>query len=1051
MDKFKDNNSYKNTPLMTFIKVMFGVFVVAVFAYFIYGETVLPADSPSNGDYEYKEYDGEWTWTKSDGTTETFKFPYQCDAERGEIVTIETILPDVIENNSYLCFRSTKQDMKIWIDGELRRSYSTEDTRAFGTNSAVAYIFIELLPTDAGKALTMETISDSSFSGVFYSAYYGDRMSIWYRFVPRYLPELMIAFLELVLSVITIIVSNILRIKYNRRVELAYLGWSVFLGACWSIFNSEFRQLLFPSLSTVSDMAFFMIMLIPFPFLIYMNEIQEYRYRKPYIFAGFVIVIDFIVCSTLHIAHIVDFTDTFIAMAGSCFLAIFMIAVTVIIDFIKKRAKDYRLVVIGILGAFFAASIQIVKYFIKSSQFSGTTMALGLIFLLTTATINTIHNVLHIEKEKQKAIMESEAKARFLANMSHEIRTPINAILGMDAMILRESEETSTKEYALDIQHAGENLLSLINDVLDMSKIEAGKMEIIPVDYDFSSVIHDIVSMISIKAADKGLDIQVLVDRELPSRLYGDEIRIRQILLNLLNNAVKYTEKGSVTLKIDGEVKVDKASLTFTVSDTGIGIKEEDISKLFSEFERIEERRNRNIEGTGLGMNITLTLLEMMGSKLNVESIYGEGTTFSFDLEQGVINAEPIGDIEERIRKQSQEYKYDVSFVAPDAHVLVVDDNMINRRVFRGLLKETKVNVDEAESGMECLEMVTKKHYDIIFLDHMMPEMDGVETLAHMKEMPDNMCKDTPVIALTANAISGAREMYLAEGFDEFLSKPIVPDKLEKLVSAYLPKEKVLEAPVKNTNDENKKSDGEKQNKSDTIMSSDSLPDIEGIDWQYALAHMPDMDILLDTVNSFYISMDSEADYLENCYNQLFEMYDNYDTDNEVSNMDLEKIVDEPTDDTAEERNEVLSLYRTKVHAMKSSAAMIGAVELSDKAKLLEYAARDKRVFRVLAVTSDFLKEWREYKDKLKCMIKEEPLDKLTYNYEDVNIYLKMLLNFMENMELDSSDETMAKLREYDYPDDVADDIQELSVAVENIDYDMAGEIIESLLDKLPK
>ncbi|MBQ9608025.1 MAG: response regulator [Lachnospiraceae bacterium] len=1038
MDKINDKKTYKNTPLMKFIKIMFGVFVTAVFSYFLYGEIILPADSPSNGDYEYKEYDGDWTWIKDDGTSETFKFPYQCDAKRREVITIETTLPDVIDNNSYLCFRSTKQDMKIWIDGKLRKSYSTEDTRVFGTNSAVAYIFIELLPEDAGKVLTMETISDSSFSGVFYSAYYGDRMSIWYRFVPRYLPELMIAFLELVLSVITIIVSNILRIKYNRRVELAYLGWSVFLGACWSIFNSEFRQLIFPNLSTVSDMAFFMIMLIPFPFLIYMNEIQEYRYRKPYIFAGIVVVIDFIVCSTLHIARIADFADTIVAMAGACFLVIIMIAVTVIIDFIKKQTKDYWLVVVGILGAFFAACIQIIKYFIKSSQFSGTTMALGLIFLLLTATINTIHNVLYIEKEKQKAIMESEAKARFLANMSHEIRTPINAILGMDAMILRESDEASTKEYALDIQHAGENLLSLINDVLDMSKIEAGKMEIIPVDYDFSSVIHDIVSMISIKAADKGLDIQVLVNSKLPSRLYGDEIRIRQILLNLLNNAVKYTEDGSVTLKIDGGLKEDKVNLKFIVSDTGIGIKEEDISKLFSEFERIEEKRNRNIEGTGLGMNITLTLLEMMGSKLNVESVYGEGTTFSFDLEQGIINAEPIGNIEERIRKQSQEYKYDVSFVAPDAHVLVVDDNMINRRVFRGLLKETKVNVDEAESGMECLDMVAKKHYDIIFLDHMMPEMDGVETLAHMKELPDNMCKDTPVIALTANAISGAREMYLSEGFDEFLSKPIVPDKLEKLVSSYLPEEMVMEAPVKNVD-------------SATIKSSDNLPDIEGIDWQYALAHMPDMGILLDTVNSFYTSMDSEADYLENCYNQLFEMYDNYYTDNEQGSIDLDKIIDEPTDDTSEERNEVLSLYRTKVHAMKSSAAMIGAVELSEKAKRLEYAARDKRVFRVLAVTPDFLKEWREYKDKLKCMVKEETFDKLAYNYEDVNIYLKMLLNFMENMELDSSDETMEKLRGYFYPDELSGDIQNLSVAVENIDYDMAKEIIESLLDKLPK
>ncbi len=1060
---FKADNNYKNTPLMYFIKLMFGVFVVLVFSYFIFGQIFLPADSPSSGDYEYAEYKGEWTQVKEDGSVgESITFPGKVAAQRGEKIILETTLPAEIVSNKYLCFRSSKQDMRIWIDGELRADYNTNDTRVFGTTSAVAYVFVELFSSDAGKTLTMETVTDSSYTGIFYSAYYGDRMSIWYRFVPRYMPELMVAFLELVLSIVIIAVSNILRIKYNRRVELAYLGWSVLLGACWSIFNSEFRQLLFPNVSSVSDMAFFMIMLIPFPFLIYMNEVQEGRYRKPYILAGLAVVVDFIACSFLHIARIVDFADTIIAMAGVCFLVIFMIFVTVFIDLIKKRVRSYWRVVAGILGAFFAAGIQIIKYFIKSSQFSGTVMALGLIFLLLMATVDTVYKILYMEHEKQKAVMESEAKARFLANMSHEIRTPINAILGMDAMILRESDEPSTKEYALDIQRAGDNLLSLINDILDMSKIEAGKLEIIPVDYDFSSVIHDVVSMISIKAHDKGLDLQVLVDKKLPSRMFGDEIRIRQILINLLNNAVKYTEKGTITLKVGGKTEGETARLRFEVSDTGIGIKKEDISKLFSEYERIEAERNRNIEGTGLGMNITVMLLKMMDSKLEVESVYGEGSTFSFELLQKITNHEPIGDIEDRIRRQSQEYSYEVSFVAPEAEILVVDDNMVNRRVFRGLLKETEVNVDEAESGQECLDIVLQKHYDIIFLDHMMPEMDGVEALKRMKTLEGNKCKDTPVIALTANAVSGSRDMYIAEGFDEYLSKPIVPEKLEKIIKSLLPKELVKEPVHDNKEKTAANNQGIPYAKEDEPQAHE-LPEIEGIDWKYALNHMPDKELLTDTIKSFYASMDKEAEYLLGCYEKLLKGYgdklDMKDKEKLIS-MDalIEDMKNEAKDSTSlekmqdDEMKEALSLYRTKVHAMKSSAAMIGAVELSHQAKLLEFAARDGRIYRVLAVTPSFINEWNTYKEKLSCFAStEEETEKTDYDYESIIAYLNMLRNAMSEMDIDEADGLISTICEYEYPDEAAEDIEELKTAVETLDEEYTNEIIERLLAKLPK
>ena len=396
-------------------------------------------------------------------------------------------------------------------------------------------------------------------------------------------------------------------------------------------------------------------------------------------------------------------------------------------------------------------------------------------------------------------------------------------------------EARKIKEYAADVQSATKSLLSIINDILDFSKIESGKMELVPVEYDFSSMIHDAVNMIMMKAENKGLKTVVSVEKTIPSRLFGDEGRIRQILINLLNNAVKYTKEGSVSLNVTGDIQDNEVCLTFVVEDTGIGIKEEDISKLFARFERIEEEKNKNIEGTGLGISITMQLLKLMDSELKVESEYGKGSRFSFVLKQWIVNNEPIGNLEERIKQHASDYKYRVSFTAPNAHVLVVDDNTINRMVFINLLKQTKIQIDEAKSGMECLEKVQEKRYDLIFLDHMMPEMDGVETLHHMKAMDTYPCKDTPVIALTANAISGAHEMYLKEGFTEYLSKPIQPEKLEKMIVSMLPQELVEEYETVDCagNDE-----------------SISLPDVDGIDWDIALQHASN----LENLNSVFIN-----------------------------------------------------------------------------------------------------------------------------------------------------------------------------------------------------
>jgi len=393
------------------------------------------------------------------------------------------------------------------------------------------------------------------------------------------------------------------------------------------------------------------------------------------------------------------------------------------------------------------------------------------------------------EKAKDEAIRANEAKSLFLSNMSHEIRTPINAVLGMNEMILRECTDRQILSYAANIRSSGKTLLFLINDILDMSKIESGKMEIVRVEYEPENLMMDLWNVIFLRAQEKGLTIRFSTDETLPRKLYGDDVRIKQIVTNLLTNAVKYTPQGGIEMKVAYErVEDENLNLIISVEDTGMGIRKEDMGKLFENFQRLDEEKNRNIEGTGLGMNITMSLLKLMDGDMKVESEYGKGSVFTVTIPQRIVCNEPVGDFEAiRKRREQTLAGKQQSFEAPEASVLVVDDNSMNLTVFQSLLKRTKMKITTADSGKQCLELVKKEPYHIIFMDHMMPEMDGIETLHEIRKLSDFPNEDTPVIVLTANALSGAREAYLKEGFADFLTKPIDGDLLEQTVEKYLP------------------------------------------------------------------------------------------------------------------------------------------------------------------------------------------------------------------------------------------------------------------------
>ena len=518
-------------------------------------------------------------------------------------------------------------------------------------------------------------------------------------------------------------------------------------------------------------------------------------------------------------------------------------------------------------------------------------------------------------EEKVRAESANLAKSDFLANMSHEIRTPINAVLGMNEMILREGRqiqksEGSDKEalresvkniveYANDVENAGHNLLAIVNDILDFSKIEAGRIDLVEAPYRLSSLINDLNGMIRLKAKDKKLDFIMDVDRSLPDELNGDLVRIRQVFTNILNNAVKYTEQGSVTMTVGGKKQDDGTLLLeFSVKDTGIGIKKEDLGKLFTKFERLEMERNSTVEGTGLGLVITQRILEMMHGEIHVESEYGKGSVFTVTIPQKIVSDTPMGALEEKSEEKTRKaVSRSESFRAPTARVLVVDDTVINLTVVTKLLKNTQIHFDTASSGAKAVSMAEKIKYDAILMDQRMPGMDGTEALHNIRATVGGASSEAPVICLTADAVVGAKERYLAEGFSDYLTKPVDSYALEKLLMKFIPDEKVERV---HKEEETKSAEDE-----DPDKGFEKLRDAD-IDPLTGLKYSENDEELYRTLLVQYVQSKPEK---AAC---LKEYYDKKDWKE----------------------------YSIYVHSLKSASKMIGALTLYEQAAKLEAAAK---------------------------------------------------------------------------------------------------------------
>lgn len=623
-----------------------------------------------------------------------------------------------------------------------------------------------------------------------------------------------------------------------------------------------------------------------------------------------------------------------------------------------------------------------------------------------------------VEQKIQEAETAGQAKEDFLANMSHEIRTPMNAITGMVELVLRnEHLPEQEREYLYNIQSAGEDLLSIIDDILDVTKIDSGNLEITEEAYEITSIVHDVMNVIQVMLGEKEVELLADIDPDIPAALKGDGVRIKQIMMNLMGNAVKYTEQGKIHLKLESEPlegQDGKINLKVSVADTGIGISEEQMNDLFTVFKQADSRRNRSAGGSGLGLAISRKLIELMHGTLNAESELGKGSTFTFTIVQEVIDAKPCIDVDsqvtlqstmkrEAVKKEKERRKKagrQITFTAPDAKILIVDDNKVNLKVAEGLLRPYHMNVETADSGSRAIEMVQNEHFDLVFMDHMMPVMDGVDATKIIRELQGEYFQKVAIVALSANAVRGAKEMFLEAGMNDFVAKPIEMRSMDRTLRRWLPEDKIIS---------NKNAEEAVNREADSTKMNPYLWRMEGIDVSAAMEYAcGDADLYREVLSDYRDSIYEKADVIERA----------------VTDKDLE-------------------MYTIEVHSLKSTSKSIGAMELSELARKLEECGKSGNWETIIDKTPELLRDYRELYNIIApyCRVKEQSVtDKKPFDKDELFHLLGQLSDSMDEYDSMRGEETVKALSEYAYQAPWDSYMEQIAKAIGRFDYDICKE-----------
>ncbi len=907
-----DKNENNTGRVIFGIEILFFVMMVVTVAGVIYFTAIDRTASIEHRDVCMIE---KWDVKGPDGNVFTAGSTLMNETKTKGKFVMTGKLPDTVSDGSYFC-AIIGGDCEVFINGRLREVFDAKrDVVVPGGVVKRFYIRVPLTSADSGADIRMVRFGSGRVGYIYQDTFVTDDIAFFQYMMSHYGLSLMLEIILLIFSIVITIASLFMMIHYRRRIELLYGALSVAVIAGWLITNS----FLFPFLSGhyhIDGVFNYMLcLLMPFCPAFYLNALQQGRYRKRMSVAMAMAAASLVIFPVLHLTNVFSFPDALIYIDILIGIELLIVVWLLIEDVIGGGVKDYKYTAIGFSGFFVCGVLEIIELNILPIANGDLIMLAGLVFMLTLIVVQQMADLRKVREEGQRAVDLSEAKTKFLASMSHEIRTPINAILGMNEMILRENRDPVIGEYADSVKSSGQMLLMLVNDVLDFSKIEAGKMEINEAQFTFSSLLSNIMPMLKERAGEKQLILKTEIPDEVPDGMISDEFRIRQILINLINNAIKYTDKGSVTLMLGGEYMGEDAySLRMRVKDTGRGISEEGQKDLFEAFSRADVKKNRSIEGTGLGLAIVKSIVDSMGGEISVESKYGEGSEFKVILPVRVTDRTPVDEDYEKHAQSTASDSGKCDYMAPEASVLAVDDNNSNLKIVKLFLKRAGIVPELCDNGTKAFELCKTKKYDLILLDHMMPDPDGIKTLELIKNDEASLNKDTPAIVLTANAIAGSRKIYDDAGFDDYLTKPLDSALLEQTVKKYLPAEKILPVAEETIGMHAVK----------PVSFREKLEKIEGLDYDTALDYLGGDEDLLKEVVSIII---------EEC--------------EEKSNGMREYVSSKDWDG-----------YGIQAHAVKGLLLSIGLKDLSERAKKHEFAARDQDIDFIMSDYEAFLQAY---------------------------------------------------------------------------------------------